>query len=86
MEKNAVKTGIVANNLSRLMLNKKGPTEKKRRLYQNVTSSILLYRAPIWTEEVNLFPKIVNKIWSIQRKVALRVIKAYRTVSLVQWR
>lgn len=40
LEKTAIKAGIIANNLSRLMLNKKGPTEKKRRLYQNVINSV----------------------------------------------
>lgn len=64
------------------MANKKGPTEKKRRLYQNVLNLVMLYGAPLWADEVNLFPKVAKEIWVIQRKIALRVIKAYRTVSL----
>lgn len=41
-----------------------------------------MYGAPLWVDEVNLFPKVAKKIWVVQRRVALRVIRAYRTVSL----
>lgn len=72
---------IIINMLSRLMANKKGPSEKKRKLYKNITNSIILYGAPIWAEEINEFPNIAKKIRALQRKISLRVIRAYRTVS-----
>lgn len=62
--------------LGRLMANKKGPSEKKRRLYSNVINSIVLYGAPIWAEEAGNTPKIVQSIRSVQRRASLRVIRA----------
>lgn len=41
LEKTAIKAGIVVDKLGRILLNKKGPTEKKRRLYQNVVNSCM---------------------------------------------
>lgn len=81
LERTAAKAGIIRNKLGRIMINKKGPTEKKRRLYQNVVNSVLLYGAPVRAEEVNENPRRAKEIRTVQRKMALRVIKAYRTVS-----
>lgn len=53
----------------RIMLNKKGPSEKKRKLYQNVTNSIMLYGAPVWAEEVGDFPNRTKKVRATQRKI-----------------
>lgn len=63
------------------MVNKRRPSEKKRKLYKNIINSIILYGAPIWTKEVNEYPNIAKKIHVRQRKTSLRVIRAYRTVS-----
>lgn len=82
LEKIAIKAEITVNKLNKLMANKKGPSESKRKLYQNVANSVLLYGAPVWAEEVNEFPNMVRKIRAVQRKISLRVIRAYRTVSL----
>lgn len=68
--------------LGRLMANKKGTSEKKRRLYSNVINSIVLYGAPIWAEEAGNTPKIVQSIRSVQRRASLRVIRAYKTISM----
>lgn len=42
----------------------------------------MLYGAPVWAEEVNEFPNMGKKLRAIQRKISLRVVRAYRTVSL----
>lgn len=72
---------IITTNLNRLMVNKKGPSEKKERLYKNVANSVVLYGAPVWAEEVTEFPNIAKKIRAVQSKISLRVIRAYRIVS-----
>lgn len=72
----------VMGKIGRLMANKKGPSEKKRKLYCNIVNSIVLYGAPIWAEDVKENPKIVKQIISVQRRAALRVIRAYKTVSI----
>lgn len=81
LEKAVNKAEGIANNLSRLMVNKKSPSEMKRRLYSIVVNSVLLYGAPVWAEEVIKSPKLTKKARALQRKVAIRVIRAYRTVS-----
>lgn len=84
LEKTVNKADIVVNKLGKLILNKKGPSERKRRLYQNVMNvmnSVLLYGAPVWADEVNKHPRMMKKVRALQRKIAIRVIRAYRTVS-----
>lgn len=61
LEKTASRAEIIVNKLGKIIINKKGPTEKKRKLYQNVINSVLLYGAPVWAEEANERPKIANK-------------------------
>lgn len=38
--------------------------------------------APVWAEEVNAYPIIARKVRAVQRRVSIRVIRAYRTVLL----
>lgn len=66
--------------LTRLMPNIGGPGEFKRRILYHVAQSVILYGAPIWRDAmgVNTYKNILT---SIQRKMTLRVIRAYRTVS-----
>ena len=66
--------------LSRLMPNVGGPRANKRRLLGNVVDSIILYGAPIWGDwvEKDTYRKLIEKP---QRKVAIRIVSAYRTVS-----
>lgn len=68
--------------LSRMMANRKGTSEKKRKLYCNIINLIVLYGVPIWAEEVNENPKIAKLVRSVQRRASLRVIRAYRTISM----
>lgn len=41
---------------------------------------MLLYGAPIWTEEINERVKLASRARAVQRKVAIRVISGYRTI------
>lgn len=63
---------MTINKLGRLMMNKKGPSEKKRKLYKNIINSIILYGAPVWAK-VTECPNIAKKIRAMQRKISLRV-------------
>jgi len=67
--------------LIRLMPNLHGPAECKRKLYSNVIHSILLYGSPVWYKEIRNTKKLREKFQRTQRRLALRVICAYRTVS-----
>ena len=67
-------------SLSRFMPNINGPKSSKRRVLMRVTYSILLYGAEIWADAMNVW-KYRGRIASIQRRCALRVVCAYRTVS-----
>lgn len=66
--------------LSRLMPNVGGASQKRRLLLGNVITSILMYGAPIWASasEVCTYRQ---KVASVYRLCALRVISAFRTVS-----
>ncbi|WP_316206527.1 reverse transcriptase domain-containing protein, partial [Escherichia coli] len=66
--------------LSRLMANTSGPKSSKRRLLMTVTTSILLYGSEIWANQMR---KETHRsvLSSVQRRGALRVTSAYRTVS-----
>lgn len=64
-EKIIIKAELTSNKLMRLMLNKKGPSEKKRKLYQNVANSVILYGAPVWAEEVGDFPNMAKKVRAV---------------------
>jgi len=53
--------------------------EKKRKLYANTVSSVILYGAPIWSEAIGLSSCENN--CKVQRTLAIRVIAGYRTIS-----
>lgn len=77
----ASKAATSAAALSRLMPNLSGPGQWKRRLLSSVVESQLLYAAPVWGEIVNRSTKATTNLRRPQRTAALRVIRAYRTVS-----
>ncbi|KAJ8969270.1 hypothetical protein NQ317_012910 [Molorchus minor] len=62
------------------MANVGGPTAKKRRLLMSVTDSIILYGCEIWADALQkeIYRKVVA---SVQRRGALMIASAYRTVS-----
>ncbi|XP_060530457.1 uncharacterized protein LOC132704464 [Cylas formicarius] len=65
--------------LSRLMANTRGPKQKTRKLLMTVTHSILLYGAEIWGGAMEV-KKYRQAMLSVQRRGALRIACAYRTV------
>lgn len=54
-----------------------------RRLYTAVIQAILLYGAPIWATDLKKEPNTVSKIRAVHRKMLLRIIRGYITVSNV---
>lgn len=69
------------NALSRILPNIGGPSPAKRKLLAGVVCSQLLYAAPTWASEVVKRDHCIKHLKSAYRKVALRVIMAYRTTS-----
>lgn len=67
--------------LWKLMPNIKGPEETKRRLYSHVVHSALLYAAPIWSERLAESKSLQIPFKRLQKSLALRVIRGYKTVS-----
>lgn len=67
--------------LARIMPNLRGPCEPARRLYSGVIHSVIFYGAPVWAPTLRGNRKVANLIRAVQRRVALRVAAAYRTVS-----
>lgn len=76
------KVASVTRALGRLMPNLRGPTEDKRVLFYNVISSVVLYAAPVWSEALLSSKRSLCRVRRMQRVLAIRVISAYRTVSL----
>ncbi|XP_015371180.1 PREDICTED: uncharacterized protein LOC107166867 [Diuraphis noxia] len=62
------------------MPNVGGPAAEKRKLLTTVVHSQLLYAAPIWKSAL-MYECHKKKLFSPQRKMALRVASAYSTVS-----
>jgi len=72
----------VVRSLGLLMPNLRGPSQARRRLFYNVAISVLSYGAPVWGKELIASSSKQRVIRCVQRMAALRVICAYRTVSL----
>lgn len=70
--------GVAA--LSRLMANVGGPKSSKRRLLMTAVQSTLLYGAEVWAEALDK-RTYKKRLCQVQRRGALRVASAYRTVS-----
>ncbi|XP_018377655.1 PREDICTED: uncharacterized protein LOC108770518 [Trachymyrmex cornetzi] len=71
----------MATSLARLMANMGGPGERRRRTYAAVVMSVLLYGAPILAQTVAEDRGILKAVRKLQRQLALRVIRGYRTIS-----
>lgn len=82
----AAKASGVARSLGRLMPNLRGPSENKRRLYANVVISVLMYGSPVWHDARTPVSASARRrqapMLRVQRFIALRVVAAYRSVSL----
>ena len=70
----------VATKLGRLMPNIGGPRASKRRVLSGAVGSIILYAAPVWGGVLRE-EKYRNMVLQVQRRMALRICAAYRTVS-----
>jgi len=75
------KASRTAAALVRLMPNIGGPSEWKRKLLGTVVDSQLLYAAPAWIGKATIAAWTRSNLIRPQRTVALRTIRAYRTVS-----
>lgn len=69
-----------SNALSRIMPNIGGPRQIRRRLLSSVVSSIMLYGAPVWSDAL-VVTAYARQITSVYRRSALRVARAFHTVS-----
>lgn len=78
--KAAKKAGRMAVALERIMPNIGGPRSSKRRFLGGVIHSVVSYAAPIWSDAL-LRVNARSRMNLVQRRVALRTISAYRTVS-----
>ncbi|CAK1598874.1 unnamed protein product [Parnassius mnemosyne] len=70
----------VAGAMHRLLPNLGGPTEEVRRLYAGVIRSVALYGAPVWAKRLAI-RRCRTKIYSVQRRMAIRIVRGYRTIS-----
>lgn len=72
---------VVANQCARIMPNLGGPREAVRRLYATAVSSVALYGAPAWSEEAGRSQRILRILRAALRRIAIRVVRGYRTIS-----
>ncbi|XP_011858129.1 PREDICTED: uncharacterized protein LOC105555700 [Vollenhovia emeryi] len=63
------------------MPNLGGPCGKIRRLYANVLASMATYGAPVWAGALMRSRKSLAILRGAQRRMAIRAIRGYRTVS-----
>ena len=70
----------MATKLGKLMPNIGGPPSSKRRVLCGAVGSIIMYAAPVWGG-VMAKEKYRQMLLWVQRKLALRISSAYRTVS-----
>lgn len=71
----------ITRSLWKLMPNLHGPDERKRRLYANVLSSVVLYAAPVWAHKATKKGRVQSSLKAIHRGIVQRIIAAYRTVA-----
>lgn len=76
----ADKASKTTTQLSRLMANVGGASSSKRKVIMAVTHSILLYGSEIWADSLK-HEKYRKRMAAVQRRGALRITSAYRTVS-----
>ncbi|XP_014487716.1 PREDICTED: uncharacterized protein LOC106751350, partial [Dinoponera quadriceps] len=65
------------------MPNLGGPSVGARRLYAGALQAMILYGAPVWAGRAAESPLVARLLRAVQRPVALRVARAYRTTSYV---
>ncbi|XP_072750509.1 uncharacterized protein [Anoplolepis gracilipes] len=67
--------------ISRLLPNLGGPDGRVRRVYAHTVLSILMYAAPVWAGEAMAIRRIQDAMRRVQRRLAIRLVRGYRTVS-----
>jgi len=67
--------------LERLLPKLGGPDGRIRRIYVGTVNSVALYRCPVWADDLAAMRRAKDKFRRVQRSMAARVIRAYRTVS-----
>lgn len=71
----------VVGALHRLLPNLGGPREGVRRLYGGVVRSMALYGAPVWSQRLSGVGRYRLLFNSLQRSMAIRIVRGYRTIS-----
>lgn len=81
LENAVAKAKKVVASLIRLMPNKWGATETKRRLLGTAVHSILMYASEIWK---NALHRKINrkKLTQLQRTMAIRICRGHKTISI----
>ncbi|XP_011142380.1 uncharacterized protein LOC105184947 [Harpegnathos saltator] len=74
---------VISARLRRLMPNVGGPDGKARRLHAGVLNSVALYGALVWAETLAASRPMRAQMRKVQRVLAARVARCYRTVSCV---
>ncbi|KMQ82501.1 reverse transcriptase, partial [Lasius niger] len=77
----APRIGAAVNSFGRLMPNIGGPGDWIRRLYMGVVGSMILYGAPVWVKDLAASRGSKMLLQGLQRRLAIRVIRGYRTTS-----
>lgn len=72
---------IPIGSLARITANIGGPGEARRRAYATAAMAVVMYKAPIWANTVARDRWIPNKVRKLQRQLALRTVRGYRTIS-----
>lgn len=80
IKRTAERAAAKITSLSRLMANTYGPKPSIRRLLMSTAHSILLYGAEVWADALAV-KKYRKAMTNVQRRGALRIACAYRTVS-----
>ena len=80
LQKVSEKAAKVVTALSRILPNIGGPRQNRRKLLASVTTSIMMYAAPVWADSVRT-TSYKRQLVSVYRRSALRVVCGFRTVS-----
>ncbi|XP_041969323.1 uncharacterized protein LOC121726158 [Aricia agestis] len=73
------KVAKAAGALASLLPNLGGPSLSCRRLYMGVVRSMAMYGAPIWAENLSAKNRLI--LGRLQRTMATRAVRGYRTIS-----
>ncbi|XP_029668651.1 uncharacterized protein LOC115238745 [Formica exsecta] len=80
-ERLAPRAESVAISLRRLLPNLGSPDGRVRRLYANTVRAVALYGSPVWADALMAERRGRMLLRRVFRRVAIRVVRGYRTVS-----